>query len=293
LVTRNRSTTGEYAATFLTQFQVLCGREWKLLRRDKSLFFTHLIVSAILGVFCGGMYFQTGLTIAGFQSRVGCLFFLGSLIAFSSLSALYNIVEIRPLFVRERSNSYYSPTAWLLSRFFFDVIPLRILPTIIVSTTTYWMAGLAHDAAHFFKFLFILVLYTLVMTLFNFLLATLFHNGGIAILVSALTALYQMTYAGFFVNLTSMPPVLRWLQWLCPLKYNLEALSVNEVGSGLMIVDEIQGVPIDISALLIMEMLFGFDPNSYYRDVLVLFAFIAGFGIILIGVVWVKLKEKR
>lgn len=31
---------------------------------------------------------------------------------------------------------------------------------------TYWMAGLAEDAAHFFKFLFILVLYTLVMTLY-------------------------------------------------------------------------------------------------------------------------------
>lgn len=33
LMTRSRSITGEYAATFLTQFQVLCGREWKLLRR--------------------------------------------------------------------------------------------------------------------------------------------------------------------------------------------------------------------------------------------------------------------
>ena len=59
-----------------------------------------------------------------------------------------------------------SPIAWLLSRFLFDVIPLRLIPTIIVSTITYWMAGLAPDAAHFFKFLFILVLYTLAMTLF-------------------------------------------------------------------------------------------------------------------------------
>ncbi|KAF9228833.1 hypothetical protein BS17DRAFT_772564 [Gyrodon lividus] len=293
LMGTHRSLTREYATTFLTQFQVLCGREWKSLRRDKTLFFTHVIISAILGAFCGGLYFHTGVTIAGFQSRVGCLFFLGSLIAFSSLSALYNIVEVRPLFVRERSNSYYSPTAWLLSRFFFDVIPLRILPTIIVSTMTYWMAGLAHDASHFFKFLFILVLYTLVMTLFNFLLATLFRNGGIAILVSALTALYQMTFAGFFVHLTSIPPVLRWLQWLCPLKYTLEALSVNEVGSGLMIQDELQGVPIDISASLIMQMLFGFVLDSYYRDVLVLFAFIVGFGIAVIGVVWLKVKEKR
>jgi hypothetical protein len=62
-----------------------------------------------------------------------------------------------------------------------------------------------------------------------------------------------MTYAGFFVHLNSIPPVLRWLQWLCPLKYALEALSVNEVKSGLQIVDVLQGVPIKISASLIMN----------------------------------------
>ncbi|KAI0700493.1 hypothetical protein C8T65DRAFT_657534 [Cerioporus squamosus] len=282
-----------YAATFLTQLEVLSGREWKILRRDKTLFLAHILVASVLGVFCGGLYFKTDLTIAGFQSRVGCLFFLGALIAFSSLSALYNVVEIRPLFLRERSASYYSPTAWLLSRFVFDVLPLRIIPTIIVSTITYWMAGLAHDAAHFFKFLFILVLYTLAMTLFNFLLACVFRNGGIAILVSALTALYQMTYAGFFVHLNDIPPVLRWLQWLCPLKYTLEALSVNEVGSGLMIEDSLEGVPVNVSAALIMQTLFGFGANNYYRDVLVLFAFIAGFGVGVVFVVWLKVRERR
>ena len=56
-----------------------------------------------------------------------------ALIANSSLSALYNVVESRPLFLRERSNSYHSPTAWLLSRLF-DVIPLQIIPTIIVAS---------------------------------------------------------------------------------------------------------------------------------------------------------------
>ena len=88
----------------------------------------------------------------------------------------------------------------------------------------------------------------------NFLLATLFTNGSIATLLSALSALYQMTFAGFFVHLSSIPPVLRWLQWLNPLKYTLEALSVNEVGSGLMIKDTLQGVPVDVSAVLIMQL---------------------------------------
>ncbi|KAF8894767.1 ABC transporter [Infundibulicybe gibba] len=280
-------------ATPLTQIQILSGREWKILRRDKTLFFTHVAVASVLGVFCGGLYFKTDLSIAGFQSRVGCLFFLGALIAFSSLSALYNIVEIRPLFLRERSGRYYSPTTWLLSRFIFDVLPLRIIPTIIVSTITYWMAGLAHEASNYFKFLFILVLYTLVMTIFNFLLGALFRNGGVAILLSALTGLYQMTFAGFFVHLDSIPPVLRWLQWLCPLKFTLEALSVNEVSSGLMIVDTLQGVPVNVSASLIMNTLFGFGANNYYRDVLVLFAYIAGFAVGVIGVVWLRVKERR
>ncbi|KIP10262.1 hypothetical protein PHLGIDRAFT_101348 [Phlebiopsis gigantea 11061_1 CR5-6] len=286
-------TGSSYATTFLTQLEVLSGREWKILRRDLTLFATHIVVASVLGVFVGGLYFNTGITIAGFQSRVGCLFFLGALVAFSTLSALYHVVESRPLFLRERSASYYSPTAWLLSRFLFDVLPLRIIPTIVVSAITYWMAGLAHDAAHFFKFLFILVLYTLAMTLFNFLLAILFSNGGIAILLSALTALYQMTYAGFFVHLNDIPPVLRWLQWLCPLKYTLEALSVNEVGSGLMIEDTLQGVPVDVSASLIMNLLFGFGSNNYYRDVLVLFAFIAGFGAGVILIVTFQLRERR
>lgn len=124
----------KYAATFLTQFQTLSGREWKQLRRDRTLFVTHIVLSAILGVFCGGLYFNTGITIAGFQSRIGCLFFLGALIAFSALSSLYIVVDGRPLFLRERAGKYYSPTAWLLSRAVFDIIPLRIIPTIIVAT---------------------------------------------------------------------------------------------------------------------------------------------------------------
>lgn len=43
----------QYAATFLTQLEVLSGREWKVLRRDKTLFLAHIGVASVLGVFCG------------------------------------------------------------------------------------------------------------------------------------------------------------------------------------------------------------------------------------------------
>ncbi|KAG8725896.1 hypothetical protein FRC12_023907, partial [Ceratobasidium sp. 428] len=67
------------------------------------------------------------------------------------------------------------------------------------------------------------------------------------------------------VNLSQIPPVLRWLQYFSILKYLLEALAVNEVGSGLMIQDTLEGVPVNVSAALIMELLFGFGVNNYYR----------------------------
>lgn len=72
-----------------------------------------------------------------------------------------------------------------------------------------------------------------------------------------------MAFAGFFVNLSSIPPVLRWLQWVAPLKYTLEALTVNEVGAGLMINDELAGAKVQISAEIIMETLYVGGPLSW------------------------------
>lgn len=152
-----------------------------------------------------------------------------------------------------------------------------------VHFSTYWMTGLAPHPANFFKFLLVLVLYTISMTLFvtfffslllrsyrshrrlslrrlplpnkqNFLLGSAVSDGGLALLLSALATLYQMTFAGFFVHLNSIPQVLRWLQWMCPLKYALEALAVNEVNSGLQIRDTLSGVPVSVSAALIMQI---------------------------------------
>ncbi|GMK53955.1 hypothetical protein CspeluHIS016_0105410 [Cutaneotrichosporon spelunceum] len=281
------------ATTFLTQLGVLATREWRMLMRDKTLLVTHILVSAVIGVFAGGLYFNVNLTIAGFQNRVGSLFFLGALISFTSLSALNNMVEMRPLFLRERSGDYYSPQAWLTARLLFDIVPLRILPTIIVSVILYFMVGLAAHAANFFKFLLIAVEFAIVMALYNFLLPSVFTHPSVATLLSSAFVLFNLTFAGFFINISNIPPVLRWLRYLAPLGYMLEALTVNEVGSGLMIVDVLQGVPIEISAVPIMHSLFGFSEGNYYRNVLVLFGWIAGFLVLLVGTVVYFLREKR
>jgi len=68
----------------------------------------------------------------GFQSRIGALFFSGCLVAFASLSALSNFAHAKRPFVRERARGYHHPIAWLATQVVFDIVPLRLLPTILL-----------------------------------------------------------------------------------------------------------------------------------------------------------------
>ncbi|BGP03105.1 hypothetical protein NBRC10513v2_006829 [Rhodotorula toruloides] len=120
--------------TAMTQVEVLAKREARNLVRDKGLVLMHNVVPTIVGLFVGGMFYKVNLTIGGFQSRVGALFFLGCLIAFASLSALSNFAHAKRIFIRERARGYYSPVTWLASKLVFDIVPLRLVPTIVLAT---------------------------------------------------------------------------------------------------------------------------------------------------------------
>ncbi|MBW0485875.1 hypothetical protein O181_025590 [Austropuccinia psidii MF-1] len=285
------STSTKPIATKLTQFQVICQREWQSLKRDTSLFWLHNATAVLVGIFVGTLYFQVNTTISGFQNRVGSLFFLGAIIVFSSLSALTNFVSVRVLFMRERAANLYASEIWLLARACFDIIPLRVLPCIIMCTIAYLMVGLKNDSIHYFKFLLIVIELALVQTIFHLWLAASMRNSAKAILISSFVNLCQLAFAGFFANLASISKAISWIQFIIPLKYSLEAMSVNEVGDGLMIDDTVQGVKLKVSALLIMKMLFGFKENAYWRDSIILFVMCIFFLACLIITVHCKLRQ--
>lgn len=162
---------------------------------------------------------------------------------FNHVSASYSCLTIPPFTIPQAHTGWQDFLQLLLiSSNFFSFLCCIVLPW-----PSMWVFFSLDHSFKLLKFYFQ-----------NFLLGTFFTNGGIAILLSVLWTLYQMTFAGFFLNLNSIPPVLRWLQWLCPLKYNLEALAVNEVSSGLQIVDVLQGVPVNVSAVAIMNLVRSF-----------------------------------
>ena len=62
------------------------------------------------------------------------------------------------------------------------------------------------------------------------------------------------------MNISSIPPVLRWLHYLDPLYYCLEAFTVNEISAGLAIRDTIAGVQVQVR---LHELQARADPSRY------------------------------
>ncbi|MCO5589142.1 hypothetical protein L7F22_043108 [Adiantum nelumboides] len=223
--------------TYMTQLHALLGRVWIMTCRDRSgPATTHSRHGTSLHLY-RGCFFQVGLDIGGFQNRVGSIFFIYILILFFSLSALTLFAKGRLLMMRERANGLYSPWSWLSSHLVYDLGLLRLVPSLIIASIVYWMVGLHKSAALFFQFLLITVLFNWTVSVYQMLLAALLEDTSTAILYGALFILFNIAFAGFILNLQNVPAVIRWLQWICPLKYALEAVASNEL-KDLLLVDK-------------------------------------------------------
>ncbi|KAG0368170.1 hypothetical protein BGZ54_002525 [Gamsiella multidivaricata] len=290
-VTAKRQKT-VYSTSFLTQLRVIMKRNFQTLIRDKSLLVLHLAVSIILGIFIGGLYFKVPMNLAGFQNRAGSLFFMLALLGFSSISALGAFTDIRTLFIKERSNGYYPPTPFIISTLLFDLIPLRIIPSLFMGCISYFMIGLSPVVETFFKFLLILVLFNVATALFCLVIAAGVRTTGVASLASSIVMLFMMLFGGFMINSGNIPAALTWIQYLSMFKYGFEALAVNEVATSKLI-DTIQGVAFNVPGSLILQKLFGFDLGGYWRNMIILVGFIVLFIAMFWTLVSTRLKERK
>jgi ABC-type multidrug transport system ATPase subunit/ABC-type multidrug transport system permease subunit len=278
----------------LTQLFELFSRSIKTLLRDPSLLTSHWIISVGLGLLVGGFYFQSPATIAGFQNKLGASFFLLAIMAFSSLSAVGGTMSppVRSQFIRERTGSWYRVWTWSVSRLMIDLIPLRIVPALVMGSIAYWMIGMVPAVSNFIKFLAVVVLFSTSVGGFALCVSALISDYGTASLVVAVCMLFQMLLGGLLINTNSIPPALSWIQWLSLFRYATEALAVNEAASS-RIVDTLQGIPVDLPASSILGSLFGFDMDSFYRNVFALLGWSVALSLVFLGLVQWRVKEKR
>ena len=254
-------------ATFFQQVSILSGRTLINLYRNPFLLLSHYALSIVLAVFCGLLFWQISNDLAGVQNRLGCLFFICAFFAFGSLTSLEFFSRERIIFVRERANGFYSPSAYFFSKVLFDIIPLRMVPPLIFGSIVYYLIGFYASTVIFFKFLIVLVLFNLASASFCLVIAILFESNALANLTASLVILFSMLFGGFLLNKERIPIYLGWLRYLSLFNYAFEALIVNELAN--ITLHDSAVVEIDIPGPVILKQ-FGFDVYGYTRDVAIL-----------------------
>ncbi|KAK5001767.1 hypothetical protein LTR28_012252 [Elasticomyces elasticus] len=297
------------------QFVILSRRTWRNLYRNPLLLLTHYATSILLAVLLGALFYGLTDNLAGFQNRLGFLFFLLALCGFSCLTSLQTFGQERLLFMRERGKGYYSVFPYYLAKVLFDIIPLRVLPVMIMGAIVYPMTGLTPAWAEFWKFMLFLVLFNLAASSVVMCVGILLgSNAGVANLVGVLVMLFSLLFSGFLLNRESTGKGVRWLQkvrldpllvtsripehivtndtvQLSVFHYGFEGLIVNEVRY-LSLIDHKYGIDIEVPGSAILST-FGFDPLALWTDAIGLSVFCGVFLVLAYVGMWAVLVERR
>ncbi|KAL0067761.1 FAD-dependent urate hydroxylase [Marasmius tenuissimus] len=283
---------GRKRASWGTQFRILSGRAFKNLYRDPALLMVHYSSAIILALISGFFFRNVTIDIAGFQNRLGLFFFTLALFGFSCLSSLGLFAGERILFIRERSNGYYSSFTYFSSKILFDILPLRLVPPLIFGGIVYGLAGLVPTVVAFWKFILVLVLFNLTTATFVLWLSIAFANTSVASLVGTLVMLYNLLFTGLLINRDTVPKALQFLHTISFFHAAFEALAVNELRY-LSLKEVKYGVELDVPAATILST-FGLHVQAFWwPDVTLLVIFFAVFTVLSFVTLHYFVKEKR
>ncbi|CAE6514971.1 unnamed protein product [Rhizoctonia solani] len=253
---------GRVRASWMTQFRILSGRAFKNLYRDPALLAAHYLSSVGVALICALFYHGVTNDIPGFQNRLGLFFFALALFGFSCLSILGIFANERLLFMRERSNGYYSTFTYFSSKVLFDILPLRVVPPMVFGGLVYGIVGLVPELTTFWKFILTLVLFNLTTASVVMLISVIFAQTSVASLVGTLVMLFNLLFTGLLINRDSVPRALEWLYYVSFFHAGFEALAVNEL-KYLTLRQNKFGVQLDVPAATILST-FGLRAQSFW-----------------------------
>ncbi|AET38437.1 putative ATP-dependent permease ADP1 Ecym_2737 [Eremothecium cymbalariae DBVPG len=257
------------SASFFQQLSILNSRTFKNVFRNPKLLMGNYLMTICLGLFLGVLYFDVDNDISGFQNRLGLFFFTLTYFGFLTLTGLSSFALDRIIFLKERSNHYYSPAAYYLSKIISDVFPLRVLPPILLGIMVYPLVGLNMAEGAFFKYICILILFNLGISLEILAIGIIFEDLNNSIIVSVLILLASLLFSGLFINTEKITNVaFRYMKNFSVFYYAYESLIINEVKT-LMLREKKYGLNIEIPGATILST-FGFKVQNLLFNIKIL-----------------------
>ncbi|KAM4707996.1 broad substrate specificity ATP-binding cassette transporter ABCG2 isoform 2-T2 [Discoglossus pictus] len=217
-----------YNTSFFHQLKWVSKRTFKNLLGNPQASIAQLMVSLILSLIVGAIFFGVKDDASGIQNRVGSLFFMTTNQCFSSVSSIELFIVEKKIFIHEYISGYYRLSSYFFSKLMADLIPMRTMPSIIFTCVIYFMIGFKATAGAFFTMMITLMMVSYTATSMALAVAAGQDVVAVATLLMTICFVFMIIFSGLLVNLTSIMSWLSWLKYFSIPRYGLTALQVNE-----------------------------------------------------------------
>lgn len=263
----------KFSAPLTTQFRECLKKNMRSYWRNPSFNTTRYVMTVVLALIYGSMYWDVGNTIenaGNVQDVLGALFNTAVFLGVFNMDTIQPVIFMeRSVFYRERASGTYGVLPYTLALQIVE-IPYLIVQSILYTSIAYFMINFEHDVGKFFFVMLVIALNLHMLSMVGILIATITAAEHIASLVGAFFLTLWIQFCGFVQRQPNIPQGWIWMYWLTPLSYTLYALSAGLLGdnhSEIVVGDTMQTV----SSFLDAD--FGFEYSFRWWSVAVLVLF--------------------
>jgi len=216
-----------YTINCFAQLKLLTRRGFDRIYGDKAYTITNVVAATIQSLVIGSLYYNTPNSTTGAFSRGGILYFMVLYYSLMGLAEVSSQFAERPILLKQKSYSFYHPSAETLAstitKFPFKMIGLTVFLIII-----YFLSDLTRDAGKFFLTYLFLTLTSETITAMFQMIAAVSQNAAGANAVAGLLMLAISLYSCYMIQLKKMHPWFKWISYINPVRYGFENMMCDE-----------------------------------------------------------------
>jgi len=186
-----------------------------------------LVTNIFQALIISSIFYNLPRDTTSFFRRTMLLFFIVIMNAFGSILEIMTLYEKRKIVEKHSRYAFYHPSAEALSAMVTD-LPYKVVNTILMNTTLYFMCNLRREPGPFFAFLLFSFTLTMCMSMIFRFIGSATKSISQALAPACVILLGLVLYAGFSIPTGYMQNWLAWIRWINPVFYGLESVFLIE-----------------------------------------------------------------
>lgn len=196
--------------------------------RDVFAYGIRLAMYMGLAIMMGTVWLRLHTTQSSIQSFINAIFFGGAFMSFMAVAYIPAFLEDRALYIKERANGLYGPTAFMIANFAVG-LPYLFVITILFSVVAYWLTGFRSNADAFWIWVMWLYLDLLAAESLVIFISALIPIFVAALAITAFANGLWMCVGGFLVPPHTLNVFWRYVfHYIDYQAYVFQGMMVNE-----------------------------------------------------------------